>query len=158
MVFFFAANIPDSFTAGVIALSLYHTGYITEIVRGGIEAIPRGQFEAAKSLGLSSYVVLAKVILPQIWYQVIPSLIGQYIILVKDTTLVSIIGIRDILYEGRQLMQLSYNAFQIFLIFFLIGIFFYIICFCLQQLSAWFEKLFKRKSLSIMKGEEYNEG
>jgi His/Glu/Gln/Arg/opine family amino acid ABC transporter permease subunit len=148
MFFFFAANIRASFTAAVVALSLYHIGYITEIVRGGIEAIPKGQFEAAELLNLSSYIILTKVILPQVWYRIIPSLAGQYIILVKDTALVSVIGIQDILYEGRQLMQLSYKSSQIFLIFFLIGVFFFVICSSLQQLSAWTEKSFKRKIIN----------
>ena len=145
MVFFFALNINVPFIAAVMVLSIYHTGYIAEIVRGGIEAIPKGQFEAAESLGLSSYKIMAKVIIPQIWYQIIPSLAGQYIILVKDTALISVIGVREILYSGRQLMQLTFKPFQIF---FLIGVFFFLICFSLQQLSIWAEKSLKRKIIS----------
>lgn len=142
MVFFFALNINVPFFAAIIVLSIYHSGYITEIVRGGIEAIPKGQFEAAESLGLSNFKIMTKVIIPQIWYQVIPALAGQYIILVKDTALISVIGVREILWSGRQLMQLTFKPFQIF---FLIGTFFYLICFTLQQISIWAEKSLKQK-------------
>jgi len=144
MLFFFALNINVPFIAAVIVLSIYHTGYITEIVRGGIEAISKGQFEAAESLGLSNFKTMSKVIIPQIWYQVIPALGGQYIILVKDTVLISVIGVREILWSGRQLMQLTYKPFQIF---FLIGVFFYVICFALQQITIWAEKSLKQKSV-----------
>ncbi|PKP58273.1 amino acid ABC transporter permease [Candidatus Atribacteria bacterium HGW-Atribacteria-1] len=153
IVFFFALNINDQFIAAVMALSIYHIGYITEIVRGGIEAIPKGQFEAAESLGLSNFKIMTKVIIPQIWYQIIPALAGQYIILAKDTSLLSAIGIREILWSGRQLMKITFKPFQIF---FLIGVFFYVICFSLQQISIWAEKLFERKFVNS--GGEHNEG
>jgi len=142
MVFFFALNIKVPFVAAVIVLSIYHTGYITEIIRGGIEAIPKGQFEAADSLGLSNFKIMTKVIIPQIWYQVIPALAGQFIFLVKDTSLLPAIGVQEILSSGRNLMQLTFKPLQIF---FLIGVFFYVICFALQQISIWAEKSLKRK-------------
>ena len=145
MVFFFALNINVPFVAAVVVLSIYHTGYITEIIRGGIESIPKGQFEAAESLGLSSMKIMTRVIIPQIWYQVVPSLAGQYIVLVKDTALISVIGVREILWSGRQLMQLTFKPFHIF---FLIGVFFYVICFSLQQLSIWAEKTLKGKMVN----------
>ena len=142
MVFFFALNIDIPFIAAVLVLSIYHTGYITEIIRGGIESIPKGQFEAAESLGISSMKIMTKVIIPQIWYQVVPSLAGQYIVLVKDTALISVIGVREILWSGRQLMQLTFKPFHIF---FFVGVFFYILCFSLQQISIWAERTLKRK-------------
>ena len=145
MVFFFSLNIDSPFIAAVIVLSIYHTGYVTEIIRGGVESIPKGQYEAAESLGLSYFKAMTKVIIPQIWYQAMPSLAGQYIILVKDTALLSVIGVREILWSGRQLMQLTFKPFQIF---FLIGVFFYIICFFLQQFSLWAERSLKQKNVN----------
>ncbi len=144
MFFFFALDIEAPFVAAVIVLSVYHAAYITEIVRGGIESIPKGQFEAAESLGLSEVIIMIKVIVPQTWYRIVPSLIGQYIILVKDTALMSAIGVRELLYSGKQLMQLTFKPFQIF---FLVGAIFYVICFSLQQLSIWAEKTLKKKAL-----------
>jgi polar amino acid transport system permease protein len=142
MLFFFTLDMGAPITAAVVALSMYHTGYITEIVRGGIEAIPKGQFEAAESLGLSNIKVMTKVIIPQIWYQIIPSLASQYVILVKDTALVSVIGVREILWSGRQLMVLTFKPFQIY---FLIGVFFYVICFVLKKFSFWAERSLREK-------------
>lgn len=142
MFFFFAFKLSIAFVTAVLVLSLYHTGYVAEIIRGGIEAIPKGQLEAAESLGLSSYSTMTKVVIPQIWYQIIPSLAGEYIVLVKDTALVSVIGVGDIMQEGTELMQLTYKPFEIY---FLIGAFFFVICFSLQQLSGWAEKALRSK-------------
>jgi len=145
MLFFFAMGIKDPFVAAFFALSIYHSGYITEIIRGGIEAIPKGQFEAGRSLGLSQSKIMSKIIIPQIWYQVIPALAGQYIILIKDTTITSVIGVREILSRGRQAMQFSVSPLQTFQIFFLIGFFFYILCGTLNKLSILAEYSLKKK-------------
>lgn len=142
IAFYFGLNINSPFVAAVIILSIYHTGYITEIVRGGIKAIPKGQFEAAKSLGLSNFESMTKVIIPQIWHQIIPALTGQYIILTKDTSLLPAIGVLEVVYSGRMLMQITFKPFQVF---FLIGVFFYVICFSLQLISIQVEKSIKQK-------------
>lgn len=144
---FYTANLQSEFLSAVLALSIYHTAYVTEIVRGGIASIPKGQFEAARSLALSTSQVMRKVILPQIWRQVLPALAGQYIILVKDTALVSVIGVREILWAGRQIMQLTYNPF---LPYFLIGVFFYAVCYSLERLSLIAER--KAKTYISMSG------
>jgi len=132
LIVFFVANIADAFLAAIIGLSLYHTAYISEVVRGGIMAMPRGQFEAAHSLGLSTFQTLRKVIFPQIWYQTLPSIAGQYILLAKDTSLVSVVGMQDVMRIGKQLMQVTANPF---IVYFFIGVFYYLICTSLQQVS-----------------------
>jgi polar amino acid transport system permease protein len=142
MFFFFNFRWNNSFIVALIVLIIYHTAYIAEIVRGGIEAMPKGQFEAAESLGLSNFMIMSKVIIPQIWYQIVPALAGQFIVLVKDTALTSVIGVRDILWAGRSLMQLTFKPF---LILFLVGLFFYVICSVLQDISIRVENSMKKK-------------
>lgn len=133
---FFAFSFGTPFTAGIFTLSLYHTAYVGEIVKGGIQSIPKGQREAAKALGLNTYQTMRFIMLPQIFYSILPALCGQYILLVKDTTILSVIGVQEIVWSGRQVMQLTYRPFTIF---FLIGVFFFGICYLLQRLSAWLE-------------------
>lgn len=146
---FFSANLESGVVSAIVALSIYHTAYVTEIVRGGIASIPKGQFEAGKSIALRNARVMYHIIIPQIWRQILPALAGQYIILVKDTALVSVVGVREILWAGRQIMQLTYDPFPIYL---LIGVFFYVICTVLEQLSVFAEKRV-RIYASVPRGE-----
>jgi len=80
-----------------IGIILFSSAYIAEVVRGGLQAIPQGQIEAASSLGLKSWVVTCLVVLPQALRHVIPSLIGRCVALFKDTSLVIIVGLLDFL-------------------------------------------------------------
>ena len=89
----------------IVVLSIYHGAYIAEIIRAGIAAIPKGQHEGADSIGLSVVSKMVHVIMPQVWLTIIPSLVGQYVILIKDTTLISAIGVMELLNYARQIMQ-----------------------------------------------------
>ena len=87
--------------AGIITMSLNAGAYIAEIVRGGIESIDPGQMEAARSLGLPYNKSMAKVVLPQALRTMLPSLINQFIITLKDTSLLSVIGVRGLTMNGK---------------------------------------------------------
>ncbi|MGP6140450.1 amino acid ABC transporter permease [Jeotgalibaca sp. A127] len=87
--------------AGVITMSLNAGAYIAEIVRGGIESIDKGQMEAARSLGLPYNKSMSKVVLPQALRIMLPSMINQFIITLKDTSLLSIIGVRELTMNGK---------------------------------------------------------
>ena len=95
------SNIGGAFTAGCVALSLNAGAYMAEIIRGGIEAVDKGQMEAARSLGLSYGKAMRKVILPQAFRTMLPSIINQFIISLKDTSLVSVIGPRELTQNGK---------------------------------------------------------
>jgi general L-amino acid transport system permease protein len=107
--------IPE-FLALVFALSIYTATYIAEAVRAGIEAVPSGQKEAAKSLGLKEYVILRKVVLPQALRVIIPPVINQYLNLVKNSSLATAIGYPEIvtLFSGTTLNQVG-QAIEIIL-------------------------------------------
>lgn len=87
--------------AGIITMSLNAGAYIAEIVRGGIEAVDPGQMEAARSLGLPYNKAMSKVVLPQALRTMLPSMINQFIITLKDTSLLSVIGVRELTMNGK---------------------------------------------------------
>ena len=81
----------------LIAITLFQSAYIAEVVRGGLQSVPKGQVEAAQSVGLSPWKTMRLVVLPQALRNVIPAMVGQFISLFKDTTLVFIVGLLDLL-------------------------------------------------------------
>lgn len=99
--------------AGVAALALFTGAYVAEIVRAGVQSIARGQAEAARSLGLSAGQSMRHVVLPQALKRVLPPLAGQFISLVKDTSLVSVIAITELTKSGREAITTSFSTFEI---------------------------------------------
>ncbi|WP_103103137.1 amino acid ABC transporter permease [Pseudomonas sp. LFM046] len=99
--------------AGVAALALFTGAYVGEIVRAGVQSIARGQNEAARSLGLTGGQSMRHVILPQAFKRVLPPLAGQFISLVKDTSLVSVIAITELTKSGREAITTSFSTFEI---------------------------------------------
>ncbi|MEH1806042.1 MAG: ABC transporter permease subunit [Nostoc sp.] len=104
----------DRLSAGVIALSLNSAAYIAEVVRAGIQSIEPGQAEAAKSLGLSSLQTMSYVIFPQAFRRMIPPLGNEFISLLKDTSLVSVIGFEELVRKGQLIIADNYRAFEIY--------------------------------------------
>ena len=96
-----------------IALTVYTAAFIAEIVRSGIKSVSHGQTEAARSLGLNASQSMRHVVLPQAFKRVLPPLAGQFISLVKDTSLVSVIAITELLKSGREVITTSFSPFEI---------------------------------------------
>ena len=99
--------------AGVAALALFTGAYVAEIVRAGVQSIAKGQNEAARSLGLNAGQSMRHVILPQAFKRVLPPLAGQFISLVKDTSLVSVIAITELTKSGLEAITTSFSTFEI---------------------------------------------
>jgi His/Glu/Gln/Arg/opine family amino acid ABC transporter permease subunit len=97
------------FVTGVIALTLNSGAYITEIVRSGIQAIPKGQTDASLSMGMNYYTMMRKIILPQALFIIIPALVGQSIVLVKDTCLLSIIAYHELTRAAEIVVAYSFS-------------------------------------------------
>ena len=110
--------------AGIIALSLYGASYYAEILRAGIQSLDSGQTDAAKALGMSTATAMRRIILPQAFRRMIPPLAGQTIIVMKNTTLLSIITIPDLLYQASYVASFTYRPMEIYTA---IGIIFLII-------------------------------
>jgi ABC-type amino acid transport system permease subunit len=124
-------------TAGVITLSLNAGAYLSEIFRSGIQAINKGQMEAARSLGLPYSRAMAKVILPQAFRIVIPSVVNQFIITLKDTSIISVIGLTELTFQGKQIVASTYKSFCVWII---VGIMYFIIIYILTKLSQLIER------------------
>ena len=103
------------FTASVFALSLFSGAYITEIIRAGIESIQRGQREAALSLGMTDRQAMFLVILPQAVRRILPPLVGQFISLTKDSSLVSVIAVSELTYVAKNIVTVTFRAFEVWL-------------------------------------------
>jgi len=130
----------NEFTAGVIALILNSSAYIAEIVRSGVQAVPSGQMEASRSLGVTYLTSMRKVILPQAIKITIPSLINQFIITLKDTTLVSVIGLVELLQTGQIIVARNFQAFRVYG---LIGLVYMIVLLFLMWIGRRVEKRMK---------------
>jgi len=132
-------TIPD-FTAGVITLTLNASAYIAEIVRGGINAVPTGQMEASRSLGLTYNRTMQKIILPQAVKIMIPSFVNQFVISLKDTTIISVIGVVELLQTGKIIVARTMQSTYVYLI---IAIMYLIVITALTKLAKVLEKRMK---------------
>lgn len=103
----------DRMTAGVMALSVFTGAYIAEIVRAGIQSVHKGQMEAARSLGMSYPIAMILVILPQAFRRTLPPMAGQFISLIKDSSLVSVISITDLTKSGREIVASTFSPFEV---------------------------------------------
>jgi polar amino acid transport system permease protein len=102
----------DRFPAGVLAIGIGYSAYIGETVRAGIQAIPKGQWEAALSLGMSNVQCLRHIVLPQALRIVIPPILNDLVACLKDSSLVSIIGLRELTRAGREYYSSTFTDFQ----------------------------------------------
>ena len=130
----------NDFVAAMIALSLNGGAYIAEIVRGGIEAVPSGQMEASRSLGISYGKTMQKVILPQAVRLMLPSLINQFVISLKDTTIVSAIGLVELFQTGKIIIARNYQSFRMYAI---LAVIYLIMITLLTRLAKRLEKRLK---------------
>lgn len=101
---------PDVFWYGVFAITLTYGAYMAEVYRAGIEAVPAGQMEAARSVGMSYGQAMRHVIVPQAVRKVIPPLLNDFIALMKDTSLVSVIGLIEVVQAGRDIQSETLNS------------------------------------------------
>ena len=127
----------DAFTAGIIALTNLAACFICEIVAAGIRSVPTGQVEAALASGLSRWQGMRQVVLPQAMRIVLPPLVGQYVLLIKDSSVVSAIGLTDLTRVGWLLVQRVPNGL---LVFFLVGVGYFIVCYPLILLARRLER------------------
>ncbi len=103
----------SAFLAAILTLALFEGAYLTEIIRAGIQSVERQQWEASHALGLTRRHALRYIILPQAMRQVLPTLAGQFISLIKDSAIVSVISIQELSYQGTQLMASTYLTIEV---------------------------------------------
>ncbi|MDA3904097.1 MAG: amino acid ABC transporter permease [Desulfuromusa sp.] len=123
--------------SGIFALGIFAGAYVAEIIRAGIQSISKGQMEAARSLGMNASQAMVYIILPQAFKRTLPPLAGQFISLIKDSSLVSVIAITDLTKSGREVIT---STFAVFEIWFVVALLYLILTFSLSQVIAWVER------------------
>ena len=126
-----------AFLAGTIALSLNAGGYLSEIFRGGIQAVDPGQREAARSLGLSAGQTTWRIIIPQAIRICIPSVVNQWCITIKDTSIISVIGLAELTNAAESIIARTYRSFETWL---MVGAMYFVIIWLLTKLARFVEK------------------
>lgn len=137
----------SGFTTMLCTLVIYEGAYLSEVVRAGIQALPRGQLEAARALGNSYLGAMWSVILPQALYNMLPSLLSQFVSAVKETTLGYVINVQELTFAANQINnQLLTKPFHVF---FILAVTYYVVCYTLTQLAHWLERrvMHKRQGL-----------
>ena len=127
--------------AGIICLSLNCGAYMSEIIRAGIQSVDVGQMEAARSLGIPYWKSMQKVVLPQAIRTMIPSIINQFIITLKDTSILSVIGFPELVNAAKNVIAINYKSFQVWLI---VGVMYLIVITILSKVAKALERRMNR--------------
>lgn len=132
-------NIPEMPSA-IMALAINSGAYVAEIIRAGIQAVDKGQMEAARSLGLSYGAAMRYVIVPQAIKNILPALGNEFVVVIKESSVVSVIGIKELMYNADTVRGNTYRAFEPLIVAALI---YFIMTFTLSKLMGGFERRLK---------------
>ncbi|MHA7965103.1 amino acid ABC transporter permease [Paenibacillus sp. CAU 1782] len=125
-----------AFTSGVIALTINSAAYMAEVFRAGIEAIDKGQMEAARSLGMTRGMAMRHIVLPQAFRNMLPAIGNEFIIIIKDSSLISVVGISELMYTARTVQGSTYLPMEPLLV---AGALYFVMTFTLSRLMLWLE-------------------
>ncbi len=125
-----------SLISGVIVLAMFEAAFVGEIVRAGIQSVPKGQREAARAIGMSSLQEMRYIIMPQAMRKVIPPMANQFISLIKDSSIISLISVQELTYKTVELVASTRLIFEAWIT---TAAFYFILCFGLSMLFRWFE-------------------
>ncbi len=127
--------------AGTICLALNCGAYMAEIIRGGIQSVDKGQMEAARSLGMPYWRAMRRVVLPQAIRTMIPSIINQFIITLKDTSILSVIGFPELVNTAKNVVAITYKSAQVW---FIVGVMYLVIITILSRVAKLVERRLNR--------------
>ena len=131
-----------AFLSGMLALGIYEGAYITEIIRAGIKSIQNGQWEASAALGFSRYQQIRHIIFPQATQRILPPLAGQFISTIKDSSIVSVISIQELTFQGMELMSATFLTFEVWIT---VMVLYFFMCLTCSLLVERFEIHMKRE-------------
>lgn len=135
----------SGFVTMLCTLVVYESAYISEIIRGGIQALPRGQYEAGKALGLNYVQCHLRIILPQALFNALPSLLNQFVSIIKETSLGYVINVQELTFAANQVNgQVLTLPFQIF---FILAAGYFTVCYALTRAAHWLERYVQSKRL-----------
>ncbi len=130
----------DALTAGIIALGLNSAAYQAEILRSSIKAIPEGQFLAAESLGMSTAQIYRYVVLPQAVRTAVPALVNEFVTLIKESSLVSVIGVVELTRRGEYVVAYTFRALEVYLA---VALIYFVLCAIFSQTARVAERKFR---------------
>ena len=123
--------------SGILIVSINTGAYMAEIVRGGIISIDRGQFEGAMSIGMTHAQTMFKVIIPQVMRNILPSVSNEFVINIKDTSVLNVIGVTELYYMAGVIKRINLQTFQVYIV---ICILYFILTFTITRLLRWVER------------------
>lgn len=123
--------------AGIVALFINSSAYVAEVIRAGIQSVDKGQQEAAFSLGLSPGKTMRRVILPQAIRNILPALGNEFVIVIKDSSLVSAIGVMELMFQSRAIVGITYDPWGAYLT---AAVFYLVMTFSMSRFIAWLER------------------
>ena len=131
--------IPDfsRFAAGIVAMSINSCAYVAEIIRSGIQAVDSGQMEAARSIGYSHPQAMAYVVLPQAIRNILPALGTEFVVVIQESSIVSVIGIADLMFRTKDVIAVTYRTMASLAI---VAIIYFCMTFLGGRLIAWMER------------------
>ncbi|SEB25020.1 amino acid ABC transporter permease [Variovorax sp. YR216] len=133
----------SGFSTMLVTLVVYQAAYIAEVVRAGIESLPKGQTEAARAVGLSYMQAMRRVVLPQALYNMVPSMLSQFVSTIKETSLGYVISVNELTFAANQInSSLMTKPFQVFVI---LAAIYFVLCFTLTQLARYLERRVARR-------------
>ena len=150
----FSGNSIGIIATGIIALGVYHGAYVAEVIRAGIEAIPKGQFEAAESQGFDYFQKMYYIILPQSVKIILPPMVNQVVNLVKNTSCLYIIGGTDLISVTYSFVTGASTGGAYAPAYLLSGLLFFVICFPLSTLASVWENSLKKRDARVTVTEE----
>ena len=140
-LFFGEPKLLENLISGILCLAMFEAAYIAEIVRAGIQSIPKGQIEAGQSLGLTRYHVFRDVVFPQALQKVTPPLANQFIMLVKNSAIVALISIQELTFLGTEIAVSTRKPFETWIT---IALMYFVLCYSLALLFGHIERTMRR--------------
>ncbi|MFO1150534.1 MAG: amino acid ABC transporter permease [Alsobacter sp.] len=139
VLFFVSALIGDVslFGIAVIAITIYATAYTADIIRGGVESVPRQQTEAAIAMNFTRWQIMTKVVLPQAWPVILPPAVAFAVSFIKDTSLVSQVGVFELTFRGKELNNMGFSGL---LVFGTIALLYFVMSYPLSRFGLWLER------------------
>ncbi len=131
----------SSFIPGMLALLINSSAYVSEVIRGGILSVPKGQLEASQSLGLSYPLSLRKVILPQAIKNILPQLGNEFVTMIKETSIFMYLGIAELMYSAQIIRSQTYQVKESYIV---VAVLYLLLTFPTSRLMAYFEKRLKK--------------
>lgn len=144
----------SGFVTMVVALVLYEGAYLGEVIRAGIDSVNKGQTEAARALGMTYWQCMRKIILPQALFNMIPSILNQFVLITKNTSLAYLIGTQEVTFAAYQVNnQLLTKPFQVYI---LLALCYFVLCFSLSRMAKWLEGYIGRKRSGVARQSQNN--